>query len=111
VGQPITGIVTFQGKPLDQGTIEFAPAAGQKTYSGGEIKNGQYSLPAAQGLEPGAYDVRITSNEGGVSSADEMPGEVSTPPKQRIPPEFNTETTLKVEVKASGENKFDFTIP
>jgi hypothetical protein len=111
VGSVVKGTVTFNGQPLDQGSIEFSPAAGQKTYSGGAIKDGQYSLPADQGLEPGLYDVRISSTEGKSPATTEMPGEVAVPPKQRIPEEFNAKTTLKVEVKQGAENKFDFTIP
>ncbi len=56
VGSGVKGTVTFNGQPLDQGSIEFSPAAGQKTYSGGPIKDGQYSIPADQGLEPARYD-------------------------------------------------------
>ncbi len=110
-GNAINGTVTFRGQPLDQGTIEFSPAAGQGTMSGGPIKNGQYLLPAEQGLEPGAYTVRIYSRDAGEQlQADEAPGEATGAPTQRIPAEYNTETTLKAEVKA-GENKFDFNIP
>ena len=49
----VKGTVTFQGKPLDQGSIEFSPADGQGTISGGSITNGHYDLPADHGLEPG----------------------------------------------------------
>jgi hypothetical protein len=110
-GNPVTGRVTFQGQPLDQGSIEFSPAAGQGTVSGGMIRDGQYTIPADSGLEPGLYHVRILSTEGPASRTDEMPGEVKTPPKQRIPVEYNSETTLQAEIKAAGENKFDFAIP
>jgi hypothetical protein len=113
-GSSISGQVLFQGKPLSQGTIEFSPAAGQTTMSGGEIKDGQYSIPPDKGLQPGAYDVRISSLEGGPGGpapANEMPGEAPPPPKQLIPAQYNSKTTLKAEVKESGENKFDFTIP
>jgi hypothetical protein len=96
---------------LDQGTIEFVPTAGQATHSGGRVKDGQYSVPAEQGLQPGPYDVRIGSVQEGVYADEPVaPGE-ARPLKQRIPPEFNSETTQKVEVTEAGENKFDFTIP
>ena len=111
-GNPITGTVTFQGKPLDQGSIEFSPAAGQGTMSGAPITNGEYTIPAESGLEPGKYDVRISSVEGGaVVDPNEPPGEPTTTAKERIPAEYNTNTTLTAEVKDEGENKIDFTIP
>jgi hypothetical protein len=110
-GNPVSGTVTFQGKPLDQGSIRFSPVGGQGTMSGGPIKNGEYLLPATSGLEPGKYEVRITSSDAGHSSADEMPGEVKEAPKERIPPEYNARTKLFAEIQSSGENKFDFAIP
>ena len=109
VGNTASGMVTFQGKPLDQGTIEFAPAANQGTFSGGSIKDGAYSLPPTAGLEPGLYTVRITSVEGGESVAtDQPPGEPVSTGKQRIPAQYNTKSTLTAEVQDGAENKFDF---
>jgi hypothetical protein len=110
-GRPVSGQVTFQGKPLDRGSIAFYPAEGQGTLSGGQITNGQYTVSAEKGLEPGWYDVRISSTEGGPPPSDELPGEATVIPKERIPAEYNSKTTLKVEVKETGENKFDFKIP
>jgi hypothetical protein len=110
-GLPVSGTVIFQGRPLDQGTIEFVPTAGQGTHSGGRINEGQYSIPAEQGFQPGPYDVRISSVQEGVYAEEGgAPGE-AWPLKQRIPPEFNSQTRQHVEVKQSGDNKFDFTIP
>lgn len=109
-GNVITGNVTFQGQPLDQGSIEFSPAAGQSTMSGAPITNGTYTIPASAGLAAGKYTVRITSVEGGAVASDEPPGETPPPVKQRIPAEYNSKSTLSAEVKDGGENKFDFDI-
>ena len=111
VGNPVSGTVTFQGQPLDQGSIQFSPAAGQGTFSGGPITDGQYSVPAEQGLEPGMYDVRISKKVGGPPPSDELPGETKEIPKELIPAQYNSRTKLKADIKDSGENKFDFTIP
>jgi hypothetical protein len=111
IGNPVSGSITLHGQPLDQGTIEFLPAAGQGTYSGGPIKEGRYSVPGENGLEPGMYQVKITSMEGGAANVDEAPGEPGPPQKQRIPAEFNSATTLKRDVIAGQENIFDFAIP
>jgi hypothetical protein len=109
VGNTASGTVTFQGKPLEQGTIEFAPAAGQGTFSGGAITNGTYSLPPTAGLEPGQYTVRISSVEGGESApTDQPPGEPIPTGKQIIPAQYNAKSTLTAEIKDGGENKFDF---
>ena len=105
------GEVTLKGQPLDQGAIEFAPAAGQGSLSGGVIQNGRYEIPASGGLEPGKYTIRITSTTGD-APPDSIPG-VDPPPTiiHRIGPGYNTRTKLTAELKQSGENKFDFHIP
>jgi hypothetical protein len=40
----ISGAVTLDGKPLEQGTITFHPADGKGTASSTEIADGRYSL-------------------------------------------------------------------
>jgi hypothetical protein len=106
-GRPVSGVVTFQGKPLENGSIQFYPAEGQPTFSGGNIENGQYRLPAEFGLAPGKYTVRINSPEGN-AAADSLE---MVDVKERIPAKYNTESTLSADVKESGENRFDFQIP
>jgi hypothetical protein len=110
-GLPISGGVTFQGKPLNQGTIQFSPAEGQETFSGGSIQDGRYLLSAEHGLAPGKYQVRIYSSEGAASQSDEPPGERVAPFRERIPAPYNSQTTLAAEVKEAGDNTFDFVIP
>jgi hypothetical protein len=108
---PVSGTVTLHGQPLDQGFIEFSPLDESGLMSGAQILNGQYSVPAEQGLSAARYQVRITSSEGGAVVGDEPPGESTITAKERIPPEFNINSQQEVEVKDSGENKFDFNIP
>jgi hypothetical protein len=106
VGSPITGTVTFQGKPLDHGMIQFFPAEGQSTFSGSPIENGNYRLPPEFGLAPGKYTVRVNSPEGN-APADLEVGVFT----ERIPAKYNSESTLSAEVKEGVDNKFDFQIP
>lgn len=109
---PVSGTVTFQGKPLDQGTIEFAPEDGRGVASGAVIKDGRYSIPELKGLPPGTYRVRISSAEpSSTGPPPEFPGEHKTEAKERIPAAFNTQSTQTVKVTAGGTNQFDFQIP
>jgi hypothetical protein len=110
-GRPISGAVTFQGKPLDRGTIQFSPAEGQETLSGGSIVEGRYELPAEHGLEPGKYHVRVYSTEGAAAASDELPGERIAPFRERIPAKYNSQTTLTADVKETGDNILAFIIP
>ena len=105
----VQGSVKLRGVPLDNGTITFFKS---KQQAGGAlIKDGAYSLPAPQGLDPGKYLVRINSMEP-VAFTPEDYAAGKTPPeaKDRIPPAFNTESKQEVEVKETGVNQFDFAV-
>lgn len=108
----IKGDVTLKGSPVAAGSIVFEPTGSQteRTQSGGEIRDGKYSVPAPKGLVPGEYLVRINVME-------EVPGsrvDDPDPMKARVeyrnaaPPEFNTQSTQSVKVEKGKENKFDF---
>jgi hypothetical protein len=115
--QPVSGTVKFNGAPLDQGTIDLSPVVpGRKAVgSGAQIKAGSFSIPAAQGLPPGKYLVRIYSPEGGEGPKDAMPGDTQIDPaaptaKERIPAKYNVDSQETIEVKPGSPNKFDFQI-
>lgn len=117
--QKVTGVVTLKGQHLDEGTIEFRPlseepsAENPTTTAGAVISNGSYEIPAEYGLVPGKYKVLITSGDG------VTPDDPNQPPgpsgnfvsKDRIPPEYNRQSKLEVEVASGAENNFDFDIP
>jgi len=109
--QALSGTVTFQGKALPQGSIEFA-AKDASAQTGTTIEDGKFSIPASKGLLPGSYRVRIYSS----SETESEPG----PPgpeserqfaKELIPAEFNVNSTLTRDVKDGGDNVFKFKIP
>ncbi len=109
---PVSGVITLKGEPLDDGTIEFSSSS---VKSGASIIRGKYSMPADQGLSPGKYKVMITAGDGKTpaDSPDGMPGPTGANiiSKDRIPAEYNTNSTQEVTVTDKGPNKFDFTIP
>jgi hypothetical protein len=51
-----SGTVTYDGRPVEKGTITFLPADGQGPAAGGEIRDGQYRV---DDLTPGAKIVQI----------------------------------------------------
>jgi hypothetical protein len=108
--QPISGTVEFQGKPLDQGRIQFVPASKGATESGATIENGKFQIPRELGLAPGTYKVSIFSydQKGPKVVSTEVPGDPgNTQFKERIPKKYNAESSLTVEVKKDGSNVFD----
>lgn len=107
---PVTGSVTLKGKPLDQGTIEFAPTGETGVSGGAMIAAGDYQIPGDKGLPPGMYTVRISSAAEESGRVEQAPGESDTVAEERIPAKYNTDSEITVEVKSDGENKFDFKI-
>jgi hypothetical protein len=113
--QEIRGTVTLKGQPLDQGVIDFTPISGDgATKEGALITNGAYRIDREHGLLPGKYRVTITSGDGRTpANTDEPPGPTGANiiSKDRIPPEFNINSKVEVEVTEKGPNVFDFNIP
>lgn len=110
---PISGTVTLDGVPLDKGAIRFEPQDAQAgTPSGAMIDKGRYELPRDQGLAPGVYRVILTAAEASTENrtADEIMNNPGPPPKELIPPSYNRQSKITVEVKAQGPNQFDFPI-
>jgi hypothetical protein len=109
--EAVWGEIRFQGKSLDQGTIQFIPLENQDTTSGGLIQDGKYRVEKMQGLKPGKYRVVISSGDPKEHAPPgELPGAPFPVAKERIPREYNTESKKEVEVKKGGPNQFDFTI-
>jgi hypothetical protein len=112
--QAVSGSVMLDGKPLERGTISFQPVSELPTAAAVAINGGQYSMPRAEGLVPGAYRVLISSTPAAVSQVDPKtsrpppPGQPSAPPKESLPERYNASSTLTAEVKEGAKNSFDF---
>src|SRR3954469_13474731 len=60
--EPISGTVTYDGKPLANGTIQFQPASqAEGMAAGGMVVNGRFDVPRNEGPVPGKYKVQIDS--------------------------------------------------
>lgn len=119
---PVSGTVTFDGKPLPYGRIEFQGEGDLRTATA-LIENGSYSIPEEQGPNLGSYKVVIagyannpasenaSQDEEGAGEEDEQADEDESGPvqigKQLLPPKYNTETELTVEI-VSGPNTHNF---
>jgi hypothetical protein len=102
----VSGTVTFRGEALETGSISFLTTAGPT--GGALIRDGKFKLPAEQGLEPGKYKVTISSPKGvGERTPEQIAAGASVPGKEQIPPKYNRETTLSVDVTPGGPNEFD----
>lgn len=113
--EAVSGTVEFDGKPLAKGDIQFFPSgpAENAIATGGQITNGSYSIPKADGLVPGAYKVMISSagaapTKGKAEEVGDMPGLGPLNAEELIPSKYNAQSELTATVTAGGPNTFDF---
>ncbi len=108
----IFGKVTFDGQPVDNGQIVFAPQSTGHTAVA-PIVAGAYAVPAEKGASPGAsYTVRITADrptgkkiQASGYAAGDPPQEVY---EQYIPAKYNESSELQFDVGAESEVVKDF---
>jgi hypothetical protein len=108
---PVTGLVLFDGKPLESGKITFG---GEQGAAGvGEIRNGSFSLSEnanQDGVLPGKYDVLIHSwieERGSVREDGSFSPGITRIPLLYLDP---AKSGLTAEVKAEGKNHFTFEV-
>jgi hypothetical protein len=114
----IRGEVSFAGRAVEKGKIEFVPIEGTKGPSTvANIVDGKYVTPGDKwGLQPdGAYEVRITAmRKTGrrVKLPPNMSKTSGPPPEYKenyIPAAYNAQSTLKLRVAdVPDRNKVDF---
>jgi hypothetical protein len=110
---PISGTVTLDGQPLAAGYLIFEPMNGQPTQSGGMIGQGKFDVPRKSGPIAGKYSVAIFSGaEAPVGNfapgTPEAESAVKKVTGERVPPRYNINTTLTVDVKQGDPNVFAF---
>jgi len=104
----IGGGVTFDGKPIDNGTISFVPVDGGGPTAGGLIQGGRYSLRVAAGKKRVEIQGYKEVGRGRVIEWDpSSPVVAKTAPF--VPAQYNTASTLTYEVQGNT-GKADFAL-
>ncbi len=97
----VTGTVTFDGDPIEEGTLIFYPAEEGSDADVATIKAGKYETR----VKPGTKRVEITAQR-------EMPDKIGPygdpEMEQFIPADFNRESKLQAEVAPVDNNILDF---
>lgn len=107
---PVEGTVTFDGKPVDGGSISFILEGTTTTAPvGAVIKDGRYAVEAEKGPVPGKYKVEIVWNKttGKTVPNTSDPGTTTDETKQVIPSRYNSKTELTANI-TSGPNTVNF---
>lgn len=100
----VEGTVNFAGEPLKEGEMVVSAVDG-KHAAGSAISNGKFKFDAPAGMST----IAITSMRDVPGEfREENPGEKVPVREQFIPAKYNTESTLKLEVKGDVKDvKFD----
>ncbi|HVW02059.1 MAG TPA: hypothetical protein VHB77_17040 [Planctomycetaceae bacterium] len=97
---PVAGRVTFDGKPVASGEIVFAATDGSH-IAGAQIVDGEYSLKAAAGKKK----VQITAlRDVPGEFREDNPGESVQVREMYIPPQYNSQSMLEVNVEKANED-------
>jgi hypothetical protein len=110
---PVSGTITFDGAPVQDGQIAFEPK-GEGKMQFGVITDGKYRIPAEFGLVPGDYLVRITASRSTGQKAEtnafvtEEDGLVVN--EQFLPPKYNSASQLNVTIEPIAEATHDFAL-
>lgn len=107
----VQGSVSWNGSPVEVGTISFIPEAGPAATA--DIVAGKYSLPQEEGATLATQTVQIFGiKDLGLIEAGppHPPGTKIEATEQYIPAKFNNSTKLTVEIM-EGDNQHDFALP
>jgi hypothetical protein len=107
----VEGKVTLDGKALTSGAIDFEPADGRGKLTGGDIKEGGYRIEIPSAQAQGTSIVRIVSPQptgrkvlaGPPAPAGAMIDEIA----EAVPAQYNTRSTLKVDLSVVGPHNFE----
>ena len=94
----VSGNVTFQGQPVEDGQIRFSPKRGTTAPVVVEqITDGRYATTKSGGVPVGQYRVEIRSYDPNTS----FPKGPKDPPRpQLLPAKYNTRSKLEFAVEA-----------
>lgn len=108
----VSGAVTFDGRPVEDGTLVFEPADGKGPTMGGRIEGGRYEVTGQAGVLPGKKIVRIRAVR---KTGRRVPAGPPTPPgtmvdqvERYIPAIYNSESQLTVQLAPDCANQHDF---
>ena len=112
--QPVRGTVSFEGKPIQYGSINFEPAGGQKSAASAAIADGTFTIPREAGPSPGPYAVWVHAFDRGADPPPgTAPGEEGPPPKEILPEKYRSAPATQIEIReiAEGFNEVKIDLP
>lgn len=102
----VSGTVTYDSQPIEQGSITFTPADGKGPTAGGSIVGGKYTAPK---VPAGAAKVSISGAKatGKKKMYDDPNAPLVQTSSEMLPDKYNKSTVLQYDV-APGIQTKDF---
>lgn len=94
----VQGTATWNGSPIEKGYVELQPIDGQGQFASAEITDGTFTLTTL----PGKRRVKVTAEKkiGETEPTERIP-EPEPIMFQFLPPKFNSDSSLEMEISAS----------
>jgi hypothetical protein len=104
----VSGQILLDGSPLDEGFVTLIPEAGGPAVTG-PVEDGGFRIPRSEGPAPGPYRVEIDAVRptGRIVEHPDLLGDAAEETENIVPSRYNRESTLRVEVVADGDNRFE----
>jgi hypothetical protein len=113
-GSPTRGVegdVSWNGSPIEDGSIDFIPVAGTGGPSvGAPIKDGKYFVPSDKGpLAGGTYRVELRAvRDTGKYPPGPRFAKSMTVREDIIPAEYNSGSKIQKKIESADPNRMDF---
>src|SRR5258708_2188346 len=109
----VSGTVSLNGVPIEEGSIQFIPVEGTTGPStGGVIKDGKYRIPRENGAVIGKNRVELRAfgmSGKKIQDPTAPPGVLTDQRVQVFPPEYSDASTVIKEIH-SGSNVINFEV-
>jgi len=105
----VSGTVTYNGKPLEKGTVTFFSTDGERPNAIGTIQGGSYTLQTTEpgdGAVVGEYKIAVNDIDSDALNTA-LPGAPTKKPKSALPKQYlNADTSgLTYKVEAGSQTK------
>jgi hypothetical protein len=100
----VSGTVTFDGKPIEQGSIKFTPEDGKGPTTGDAIKDGKYSVQKVP-LGPAKVSISGVKATGKKKMYDDPKADYVQTAGELLPDKYNSATELKYDVQPGRQTK------
>ena len=108
----VSGKVSYQGEPVQDGLLRFVPVEGTKgPASGAVIRDGAYTAKAIGGVPLGKLRVEIRAFRKPANAPRREGPDLAFRPearKQYLPPKYNLQSELTVTLDSTGQQTRDF---